>query len=131
MVGYPGADRTASPARIQGELLPDASSVDRRFWYQKIRTSVRPGASGSPVIDERGETIGVIFSAILNLPGSAPAEKARSLEASLLTSATEVEIVPAAVADDFLESIGREAAPGPRRILEDPNVAIVRVFCFR
>ena len=131
IVGFPGYDHAASPVRLEGKLLEIASSNDRHHWFQRIKAQVRPGSSGSPVINGEGEVVGIVFKASVDLPGKSSAALEEKALAILHSSAEEALIVPAALAHGFIGAVdsspSREEGTGPA----EPSAAVVRVFCFR
>jgi S1-C subfamily serine protease len=72
-LGFPGdGPLTVSPARVRG-----ATTAAGRDIYGKsaavreiysLRTQVRPGNSGGPLVDDKGKVIGVVFAAAVDDP---------------------------------------------------------------
>lgn len=68
VIGFPGGEAyTASSARVRDRLsargsdIYDASVVRREIYA--LRTIVRPGNSGGPLLDPQGRVLGVVFAA--------------------------------------------------------------------
>lgn len=65
------------------------SSVDRRAWCPaehrhfghliQFQGEVTPGASGSPLLDARGQVVGMVIGAVTEPPGAGPLEEPRNL----------------------------------------------------
>ncbi len=130
VIGYPGYDHDASPVRLAGELLGTATASDHRHWFQTVQAAIRPGSSGSPVIDGKGDVVGIVFDAIRSLPGGQSVAVRKAIMAALPATATQGLIVSAAMANAFMQAV--DPAPGARiqAISGNPDAAIVRVFCF-
>jgi len=71
VLGYPlDGPYTASPARVRDRInltgpdIYDASTVNREVFT--LRALVRSGNSGGPLVDTRGQVIGVIFGAAVD-----------------------------------------------------------------
>lgn len=68
VIGFPGGGNyTVNSGRVRevidarGSDIYDASAVTREIYA--LRTTVRPGNSGGPMMDERGRVLGVVFAA--------------------------------------------------------------------
>ena len=73
LAGFPGDDGLwVGPARVRGTLdaagqdIYGRTSVVREIY--SLRAQVRRGASGGPVLDERGEVVGMVFATSLDDP---------------------------------------------------------------
>jgi S1-C subfamily serine protease len=75
-IGYPGGGgEQVSPAVVNGEVKAEGRDiygqrlVVRSIWF--IQAKVEPGNSGGPLVDLKGNVIGVIFAASTSSPGQA------------------------------------------------------------
>lgn len=112
-------------------MIPSMSSVDRRHWILSVKARVRPGVSGSPVVNERGDVVGIVLAGSIVLAGRPSTAVQRDVVKALPTLAETGSVKPAAVANAFLHAvdpaIASQADPGAA----DLESAVVRVFCFR
>ncbi len=131
VIGFPGYDHGASPVHLRGELLGGATSIDRRHWFQSINAPIQPGSSGSPVIDSKGEVVGVVSRVNVTLPGKPSAAVVKQALETLPTSATQGLLEPAAIANTFVQAIDPTTDGQRQKAPADPDVVVVRVFCFR
>ena len=130
VIGFPGYDHGARPVRLPGELV-GATTADRQHWFLKIDAPVRPGSSGSAVVNTRGEVLGIMFRATVDLPVQSPAASLKAALTALPHSAAQGSAVSAAVADAFMRAadpLGGNQGGGD---LSDPDESIVRIFCWR
>ncbi|OLF15832.1 MarP family serine protease [Actinophytocola xanthii] len=88
VLGYPlDGPYTASPARVRdlinltGPDIYDSSTVNREVFT--LRALVRSGNSGGPLVDTRGQVIGVIFGAAVDESETGFALTAREVEDEL------------------------------------------------
>lgn len=70
-VGYPlGGDYTVSPARVRAQLRAKGADIYGRIGpvreVYSLRTVVRPGNSGGPLLDTSGRVVGLIFATSLD-----------------------------------------------------------------
>jgi S1-C subfamily serine protease len=75
-IGYPGGGaEQVSPAVVNGEVKAEGRDiygqqlVVRSIWI--LQAKVEPGNSGGPLVDLKGNAIGVIFAASTSSPGQA------------------------------------------------------------
>ena len=129
IIGFPGYDHRATPVRLHGVLV-GAWSVDQRHWFQSIDAPVRSGSSGSPVIDARGEVVGVVSRINISLLGKPSAAAVQQALSAPPPSASQGMIEPAAIARDLLLGVAPAADYKPTSNPADPRTAVVRVFCF-
>jgi S1-C subfamily serine protease len=130
VVGFPGYDHTSSPVRLDAELSA-ATSSDRRHWFLTVKAPIRPGSSGSAVLDARGEVVGVIFSGTMDVPKHLPAAVLKAAIEALPHSATQGLAVPAATAAALLRAADPLADDHGPSAASDPANSVVRVFCWK
>ncbi|MGI4799472.1 MAG: trypsin-like peptidase domain-containing protein [Janthinobacterium lividum] len=130
VVGFPGYDHATSPVRLDA-TMSGASSSDRRHLFLEVKAPVRPGSSGSAVLDGRGEVVGVIFSGVVDLLKGSPATVLTAAMAALPHSATRGLAVSAATAADFIQIAASSADDHGTSASSDPAASLVRVFCWR
>ena len=130
IIGFPGDYHGASPVHLDGELS-GATTFDQQHWFLGVRAPVRPGLSGSPILNAKGEVVGMIFRGSATLPADSSAAVMKEALKALPTSAAEGLIVPAAIANAFVRAVAPSNAGQGEEDLNDPDTSIVRVFCFQ
>ncbi len=131
MIGYPGDDLGPAPESTSVKVLDTASTTDMRHWLRRFEARVTQGNSGSPIVNDRGEVLGVAVALTYDLDAKdhAPLPGSITHTEHGLAGRTGL-MIPAATASALAGQAGRPVARAGDQTV-DPSRAVVRIFCFR
>lgn len=99
VAGYPGnGPLRATPARVRGRIIAvgtniyGAGSVERDVYA--LRSKVRSGNSGGPMLDSAGDVVGMVFAASVDDPSTGYALTPDEVRPALAASRTATFPVP-------------------------------------